>query len=43
MQEHGEHANPWVRQLFADVLSLLCLESAAESCEVWGRSVPSLF
>ena len=38
-----ERANPWVQQLFADVLSLLFLESAVDLSEEWDRSVLSLF
>ena len=38
-----ERANPWVQQLFADVLSLLFLESAVDLREEWDRSVLSLF
>ena len=38
-----ERANPWVQQLFADVLSLLFLESAVDLREEWDRSVRSLF
>ena len=38
-----ERANPWVQQLFADVLSLLFLESAVDLRKEWDRSVLSLF
>ena len=39
-----EHANPWLRELFPDVLSLLFLESAAAALrQVWDRSALSLF